>query len=238
MSGIIQFPTDWYRFTSGSFFLSTLNFKSVSPWSGRQSISGPNSQLWQAEVTFAIQERSQWIPLEGMLAQLAGQSGLLRFGDFAKRIPQRDMEAEPGSQPWSDSTFFSDGSGFIEGLLPPFIWATAVANRGETSIMVGGLPASEARVLRRGDNFEHQPNGAYDETPRFHILTRDAPTDADGKTRLQFRPPLRGGVAAGDKIVLTDPMCTFRLGDDNQGVVTRTAPYFGDLGIKMVEAIV
>lgn len=238
MPSIIQFPTDWYRFSSGSFFLSTINFKSVSPWTGRQSISGPNSQLWQAEVTFSIQTRDQWMPLEGMLAQLAGQSGLLRFGDFAKRIPQRDMESDTQSEAWSDSTFFSDGSGWVSGLLPPFIWASEIAARGATSIVVSGLPVSEPRVLRRGDNFEHRPNGIPDATPRFHMVTRDAPTDANGKTRLEFLPPLRGGVAAGDMIVLTDPMSVFRLADDNQGVVTRTPPHFGDVGIKLVEAII
>lgn len=39
-------------------------------------------------------------------------------------------------------------------------------------------------------------------------------------------------------IVLTDPMSVFRLADDNQGVVTRTPPHFGDVGIKLVEAII
>lgn len=235
---IIQFPVDWYSFSSGSFFLSTINFKSVSPWTGRQSISGPNSQLWQAEVTFSMQARQQWAAIEGMLAQLAGQAGLLRFGDFGKRRPLRDLEAAGVSSPWSDSTFFSDGTGWVDDLLPPFIYATEIAARGATSIVVGGLPESEARVLRRGDNFEHRPNGIPDATPRFHIVTRDAPTDADGKTRVEFLPPLRGGVAAGDMIVLTDPMSVFRLADDNQGVVTRTSPDFGDLGFKLIEAIV
>lgn len=238
MPGIIQFPVEWYYFTSGSFFLSTINFKSVSPWTGRQSISGPNSQLWQAEVTFGVQSRDQWMPLEGMLAQLAGQSGLLRFGDFAKRIPQRDLESVEGSAAWSDGTFFTDGSGWLDGMLPPSIYATESAARGATSLEVGGLPASEAKVLRRGDNFEHRPNGIPDATPRFHMVTRDAPTDANGKTRLEFLPPLRGGVATGDQIVLTDPMSVFRLADDNQGVVTRTPPHFGDVSIQLVEAII
>lgn len=194
--------------------------------------------MWQAEVSFSIQTLDQWAPLEGLLAQLAGQSGLLRFGDFAKRVPQRDMESASSAQPWSDSTFFSDGTGFIEGFLPPFIWAADGSAERSRSIVVGGLPASEARVLRRGDNFEHRPGGVYDCTPRMHIITRDAHTNSDGQTRIEFLPPLRGGVAGGDQIVLTDPMTTMRLADDNQGVVTRTPPNFGDVDIKLVEAIV
>lgn len=238
MTTILEYPRDWYDFATGSFFLSSINTSSSSPFTGRRSITGPNSQLWRVKVTLAPQEPELWMAMEGFIAELAGQAGLLRFADFAKLLPQRDMAVDPDSEPWSDGTFFDDGSGWASGLLAPSIFATAAASRGDTGFSVGGLPVSESRVLRRGDNIEIRRNGIWDETPSLHILIRDVGTDASGETRLEFRPALRKGIAAGDMVVLTYPMSVFRMIDDAQGQVERTPYLRGDLGFELIEAIV
>lgn len=235
---IIELPRDWYRFASCNFYLSSINLNSVAPATGRRSVSGPNSQLWRAQLTMTTQDRDVWMAIEGMFAELAGSSGLLRMADPSRRAPQWDLDIAAGREAFSDGSFFTDGTGFSEGTLSPNIFAVEAADRGDTSMVVGGLPESSSRVLRRGDHFEVRRNGMADETPSLHIVVRNAPTDADGQTRLEFRPALRKGVAMGDQIALRYPSTVFRLADDAQGIVERTPPNFGALGFGLIEALV
>lgn len=235
---ILTFPEDWYRVASGSFHLASRNFVSVSPWTGRRGASGPLSQLWTVKITLSTQERQLWCAVESFFAELGGQSGRVWLPDFAKWKPQRDMEASGEIGPWSDSTFFDDGSGFIASELPASIVTAEGAERGANQVTVSGLPESSSRVLRRGDNVEFRRDGIADGTPSLHMLIRDCDTDADGETLLQFRPALRKGLAAGDMVVLQNAKGIFRLIDDQQAEVNRTLPLLGDLGFELIEAIV
>ena len=112
------------------------------------------------------------------------------------------MEAAHTSEPWSDDTFFDDGTGWRSGPLPSTVDLYEGAAARATSVVIEGLPANTARCLRRGDLFEIRRNGVADYTPSLHRVIRDCPTDATGKTRVDFVPPLRKGVAAHDMIVL------------------------------------
>lgn len=235
---ILEWPVSWYNFVKAKFFLRSFSQVSVSSWTSRRNVYGPHAQLWFVELELVPMEKSTWMPIEALIAELGGQAGLLRISDPARVQPQRNYESEGTMVGFSDSTFFNDGTGFNSEALPPTIHITQQADKGSESIVVGGLPISSTRVLRRNDLFEIRPNGFSSATPHLYMLTRDSNTDADGKTMLNFRPGLRTGVQNGDSVVLHYPMSVFRLQDDEQGVIERTSPTFGNGSFKLIEAIV
>lgn len=235
---IMEWPRGWYQFASGSFTLTSKNLLSQNPFTQRLSVAGPTSQFFQVKVQLGTQDEDVWMGMEGFFAEAGGSKGIIRLADFSRLTPQFNRELSSVRTGWTDGTFWSDGSGWQNGSLPTFITVAEAASKGATSVVVTGLPISTARVLRRGDDVEFRRNGIPDETPSLHRIIRDAPTDASGRTLIEFRPGLRKGVALGDMVVLDYPMGNFRLTDDNQAVVERTPPNFGDLGFQLIEALI
>lgn len=238
MTRLMEWPRAWYTVASGNFWLSSKNLVYQNPFTGRIGVSGPQSQLFQAKIQLSTQSREAWMEMEGFFAEVGGMAGIIRIADFARLEPQYNADVIGGRTAWSDGTFWTDGSGWVSGMLPPYIVTADAADKGETSVVVTGLPASTQRVLRRGDDVEFRRNGAYDETPSLHRIIRDAPTNSSGETRIEFRPSLRKALAAGDQVVLDYPMGNFRLVDDSQAVVDRTPPFFGDLAFQLIEALI
>lgn len=235
---VYQWPLEWLMATSARFNLRSFSQSSMSPWSQSRSVYGPHAQYWMCEMSITPQQQEIWRPMAGFIAALDGTARLIRIADVTRLVPQRDLESTAIVEPWSDGTFFDDGSGWISGLLPETIYLVDAADRGDISVVVGGLPVSAARVLRRGDLFEIRPNGIPATTPHLYMCITDAPTDADGETRLDIRPQLRSGVAAGDMVVLKNPHSVFRLADDEQGFLEITVPSIAHFGLKLIEAVV
>lgn len=246
MARLMEWPRGWYQMAGGSFWLSSKNLVAQNPFTQRLSVSGPISQFFQAKIQMSTQpdlpdgEHPGWLEIEGFFAEAGGSKGIIRIADFGRRTPQFNREVLGGGRTaWSDGTFWSAlPAGWITGTLPPYITTAAAADKGATSVVVKGLPASTARVLRRGDDIEFRANGIPDETPRLHRIIRDMPTNADGEGRVEFRPALRKGLNLGDMAVLDYPMGNFRLIDDNQGIVDRTPPFFGELSFSLIEALI
>lgn len=237
MTRLMEWQRDWYRFASGSFTLTSKNLMSQNPFTQRLSVAGPMSQLFQVKVKLDTQNEEVWLAMEGFFAEAGGSLGIIRLSDFSRLQPQYSKELSALSG-WSGGQFWSDGQGWQTGRLPPFVTVAEAAAKGATSVIIKGLPVSTPRVMRRGDDVEFRRNGIADETPSLHRVIRDAPTNADGWTRIEFRPGLRKGLSAGDMVVLDYPMGNFRLIDDSQAVVERTPPNFGDLEFQLIEALI
>lgn len=240
MSDYQTWPLEWYPrvFNSSRCYLSSGSQTSQSPWTGRLSVYGPHRQFWRFELQLNPFDDGSWKAVAAFFSEAGGQAGIIRICDPARRWTQYDDEALFSEQPWSDGTFFSDGSGFLEGGLPTSIYADETQERGQTTLKVTGLPANSTRVIRRGDTFEIRRGGLIEPlVPSFHEAIRDASTDANGDTRLYFRPVLRKGVAPGDQIVLDHPMCNMRALDDMQGLVDVVGKSRGATGFTLVEAI-
>lgn len=230
-------PEEWYRFVSGRFELGSRSQAAASPWSGRSAVFGPHVQLWQASFTTIDMKEAVHAAMSSFFDEVGGRGGLIRIGHHLRRIPLRDVGVTPGSEMFSDGTGFTDGTGFATGVLPAIIQAASAAAQGTNELIVEGLPASEANVLRKGDLFEIRRDGIADHIPSLHRVARSAPTDAEGRAGLQFYPSLRKGVAAGDSIILKNPTGVFRLVDDEQGKIELSFPNFGSVGFTLIEAI-
>lgn len=234
---VYEWPQEWYRFTTTSFPLRAKSQLSSRPWTGGASIYGPHVQFWNPSFAATVTDKFLWQKVAAFISRLGGQAGLLRIGHAIRLRPQYNRELQAASQTWSDGATFTDGSGFASGLLPPTAFVLQAAARGAIAVQIGGLPASIARALRRGDLIEFRPNGIADTVPRLHEVMVDGSTDVDGQTGVEIRPPLRSSLAAGDMVVLEKPTSVFHLIDDQQADVEMTVPNHGTFGFSLIEAI-
>lgn len=240
MPRVHHFPEEWHRFASANFDLKSSNLRSQSVWNGRQSVYGPHAQLWRGMVTLVTHRAEDHAAISSFYDEIGGSAGLIAMRHPTRTRPLYDVEQNGGSENFSDATNFTDGTGFQTGFLPAIIRAESAAERGERSFIVGGdgMPVSTARVLRKGDVFHIERNGIFEHIPSFHRVSRDAPTNADGETLIEFYPSLRKGVAIGDQIVLRNAKCVFRMIDDDQGEMNIAPPDIGDSGFTLIEALV
>lgn len=237
MTEIYSFPREWWHFTNVSFQLRSASQISPRPWAGGNSIYGPHAQIWMPKLTVSTQDIDTWPQMDAFFSRLGGQSGLMRMGDPSRTSPRYNRLLVPPFATWSDGSSFTDGTGFASSLLPPTCFLTSAANRGDKSVVIGGLPASTANVLSRGDLFEVRPNGIPSATPNLYQIMVDGPTNSSGQAGVEIRPPLRQGLQAGDMVVLDHPTSVFHLIDDTQAEMAITAPVLADFGFSLVEAI-
>ncbi len=237
MTAIYEWPREWYRFTTQRFVLRARSQVSSRPWIGGNSVYGPHAQIWMPSMSGIVTEPFLWQNVSAFFSRLEGQAGLLRIGHSIRLRPQFNRQNIGSQQGWSDGSVFSDGSQFVSGKLPPTAFVLSAASRGDKYIVIGGLLADTPRALRRGDLLEFRPSGIADAVPRLHEVMIDNPTNAAGETGVEIRPALRSSLAAGDMVVLENPMSVFHLIDDSQGELETSLPSRGNFGFSLVEAI-
>lgn len=239
---VYEWPQELYRATTHSLFLQSRSQSAQSPWTARRSVYGPHVQLWVMKLGFNNLPHVLALQAAALLSRLNGTQGLLRIGSFYRREPQYNLEVAQTTQFFSDGTKFTDGTGFSSGLLPPTAFVALAASRGDNNLVIGGLPVSITRAVRRGDLIEVRPNGVAGLTSHFYEAVVDGSTDANGKTGVEVRPPFRGGLAVGDQVVLVNPMGLFRAVDESQNEMDITPAgqnvIFGHVGLTLVEALV
>ncbi len=239
MPTIYEWPHSWYKFISSTFRLQAHSQVTPRTWIGGKSVYGPHAQIWVAQLTLS---RQRWNEngqaMAAFFSRLDGQAGLMRIGHYQRLKPQLNRELSSGSQAWSDGTFFDDGTGWANGLVPDIGSVAVAATRGDNFIVLGGLQASTSRVLRRGDLVELRANGIATEVPNLYEVQVDGTTDANGLVGFEIRPRLRQGFAVGDQAVFKVPTSVFRLVDDEQGAAETDHPNLASIGFSLVEAIV
>lgn len=238
MREIYTYPPEWYQFSKIAFQLRSASQSSPRPWAGGVSVYGPHAQLWMPKFSVGtIHDPRLWREMDAFFSRLGGQSGLLRIGDFSRTQPRYNLDAATTVATWSDGSTFTDGSGFVAGLLPPTCVLAAARERGDTDVVIGGLPASIANAISRGDMFEIRPNGIPSATPNLYQVMVPGTTDGSGRAGVEIRPPLRQDVADGDMVVLANPTSVFHLIDDNQAEMEITRPVKSDFGFSLIEAV-
>lgn len=237
MTNVYTFPKEWYNFTTQTFPLRPRSQASSRPWAGGNSIYGPHAQVWMPQFSGIVKDKFLWQQVSAFFSRLGGQAGLLRMSHCLRLRPQYNREAVGQAVGFSDGSHFTDGSGFLSGLLPPTAFVSVAAARGDINVQIGGLPVSISSALRRGDLIEFRPNGIADNVPRLHEVMVPGSTNTSGQTGVEIRPPLRTGLAAGDMAVLEMASSVFHLVDDQQGDVTMTVASQGTFGFSLIEAI-
>lgn len=234
---ILNYSADWYQFTTVVFRPRTSSMTSARPWLGGTSVYGPHAHAWIGKFSADIIEERDRRDLSAFFAQLGGPSGLLRIGDPSRMTCFFNRNRMPEQQPASDGTFSSDGTGFIDGLMPPKAHLLDRASQGASFVKIGGLLPLTRAALNRGDLLEFRVNGRADEVPRLHEVVSTGNTDADGRTGVRIVPPLRSGLAVGDQVVLEDPRSIFHVVDDDQGEMEVTYPTRANFAFQIIEAV-
>lgn len=239
MTTVWEIPRRLWRTDNVQFYPRPVSLSSASPYTGARSIYGPTASVWVAQLTSVELAEADWRPLEAIFIGMQGVAGLVRIGPPLKSVPRYNRLNAGTPTCFSDDTDFSDGTAFIDGLIPALAFVDEAADAEADSIVIGGLPTGLFPALYAGDVFEVRPNGVAAEFGHLYCIIYDAPTDADGRTRVSIVPPLRAGVAVGDQIVLKNATSVFRPQDDSQGIfqLTRPAAHVGKIGFTLIEEL-
>jgi hypothetical protein len=232
---ILIWPSVHRGVVSSGFDLMTMNLHSVAPLTGDIVPGGTVDQRFVTTLEFPPKQALAGREQVGLLARLRGMRGRIRLGDSHRRIPAYNLRVLATEQGFSDGTFWSDATGWLEGFLPPFVSVSESARRGDRSMVIGGLPVSTAHVFAPGDLFEVRPNGQFCSHAHCYLVTHYSNSDENGETRVEFEPGLRAGVKPGDQVVLRDPTSVFQLISDGEGRSTRDAAHHWRMGMSLVE---
>lgn len=234
---VYEFPQAWYQFAKVTYRITSRSQVSNRTWLGGKSVYGPHAQMFVADFTMATQQDPIRQQIAAFFSRLDGQAGLLRIADPSRLRPWHDRNIDAALETWSDGSTWSDGTLWNAGYLPPDLYLIAPANKGDNFIQVGGLPASLAGALTRGDLIQLKPNGIPGSCPNNYEIMVGGPSNAAGQIGIEVRPRLRMGFAAGDQASLRYASTVFRLIDDDQGAVEVTPPVLGNLGFSLIEAL-
>lgn len=233
-----DWPKEFRQPVESRFHISPKSNGASSPWTGARSIYGPISQAWNCELTFPQISGDNVQRIEGFITRMRGIAGKLRLVDYFRQAPLYHKHATKTTSAFSDSTLFSDSTGFEEGGLPPSCVVDALGVEGADSLVLKSLPTSITNILEPGDRFELRPNGIPTAWGNYYEITDYASTNAAGNTRIYFQPGLRQNIAAGDQVVLLGASCVVALADDAQGIMNRMfAGPRGNFGLSLVEVL-
>jgi hypothetical protein len=221
---IYEYPRAWYQFISSSFNLATYTLKHASQFRARRS-ARTIEQVFEAQFTQKPERGpTKWQGKSAFFSRLEGDTNLIRIGDPLRCVPLYNRAPLSGAgEPFSDDTFFTDGYGWYEdGMVPEFAYLTATGRRGDSSVIIGGLPVNKTSpFLNKGDLFEIRPNGIPAATGMLYEIQVPAGTDSEGRSGVEIRPRLRQPVAVSDQIVFWFPQTVMRLIDPNSAAMSR-----------------
>lgn len=248
---IQTFPVEMYqKIVTQSFPLRSMNQSATRPWGGAGPAisSRPQTQAFVSSVTMAPMRDPELQDLDALITRARGRSGAIRISHALRLAPWYDRNLAGGEWPptsrstaitseFSDGSSYSDGSGFLNGFLPPNVQVYQDAARGANYIVLSGFPASTVNVLRRGDLLEIKPGGISAPFPHLYKAMYGGNSDASGRIGIEIEPRLRVALDAGDTVSLRYPSGLFRLADDNQGESEASDGGIGTIGFSLVEAL-
>jgi len=236
MADIWDMPRKFAYMADGTCKLQRRSLMSNNPFNAYRRVVGPIDERWVIRMTMPTLGNDDWRDWEGFLSLLDGMANYIRmpdpaclypFGEGTGSNPNNDPTGVNQSQnAWSDATTWDDGTKWYDS--SPSLSIQAAATAGAEWIHIGDLKASQTEALKRGDKMEI--GGLL-----YQIVSEIVPSDASGEALVKIRPRLRAAVAAEDPIVLYYPTSVFQLLTDDDGVVERQEPHFGDVGMTLIE---
>lgn len=239
MADIFDWPEDLCAGVETRFYLRSFSISSTQFLSRTRSVYGPVSQLWGCDITVPMRESRDWQRASAFISHASGISGLIRMWDPKRPRPWRNRKPQhtPVVTRWSDGTLWQDGTGWDEAPVGQTATVMESAERGATTLLIGGLSPLMQPAMVTGDLLEIQPDAAPATHGHLYEVWKDSNTDASGMMRVFINPGLRQGVRYGDQIVLDRPKSLFRLVDDDQGIVEHRGGQTADIGFSLVEVL-
>lgn len=218
------------RPTRLSFYLQHNTLRFASPITRVTQVMRREGARWMAEVSFDPLDRIRAGVLDGLLAALAGSVNTVRIWDWRREYrtgdPRSQGDVPTGPYSFTDSTIFTDGTGFVVGSGNPALAAGAA--RGALSIQAQGFwPGTVA--VGAGDYLGI--NG------RLYMATEAVTASGTGTATIPIAPPLRAAAAVSEPLVLTQPTVAMRLVSDDEAANPTRPGRFTSMTIRLEEAL-
>jgi hypothetical protein len=125
--------------------------------------------------------------------------------DFCDRLHQPVLD--PASVPHSDGTPFSDDSLYRSSGADCIVSAVANGQSGGLRATIFDIRLTSGRPLIGGERFSYEGRNGWGMRAAeiYSLEDRGA-----GVTRVTFQPPIRGGIAAGDRLDFDRVRCRMR----------------------------
>ncbi len=218
------------RPTRLSFYLQHNTLRFASPITRVTQVMRREGARWMAEASFDLLDRIRAGVLDGLLAALAGSVNTVRIWDWRREYrtgdPRSQGDVPTGPYSFSDSTIFTDGTGFVVGSGNPSLAAGAA--RGALSIQAQGFWPGTVAV------------GAGDYlgiSGRLYMATAAVTASGTGTATIPIAPPLRVPAAVSEPLVLSQPTVAMRLVSDDEAANPTRPGRFTSMTIRLEEAL-
>ena len=190
---------------------------------GQEQIVSPGYCIWQIDYAIPATFDGEMVrKFEVFIRELRGRANIAAL---TVCDPYRyGAKVSPMQEPWSDGTWFTDGTGFVSaaGGVHPLAVTIPVA-AGATTLRTDFANPTRPR-LRPGDYFSAEG--------RLYAVQNSS---QDGWVR--FEPPARQAIPAGAVLQTDAPVIHARLADDDQGRRARELLRWGaPVTLSFVEA--
>lgn len=200
------------------------------PWSGDapQTVDFSGGGLWRADlIGVALRTREQinlWHALEGLLN---GRTRTIVVPRCDRRHGPR-LQNGGISEPFTDGTYFTDGTGFATDTFSHTLFEDAALRATSVRISRNG-----ARALTGGEHFSINHGGAWGWRLYRVLRILDA---SGGVSTVEIWPPLRDASDENMSVDFRLPRCTMRLAERNGMALTVEMKRRANPTVKFVEA--
>lgn len=222
---IIVWPCDLGVYSITPFIQWTTRSAGTGMSTGVEQIVGVNAGSWSLRLDFGMQNDPVKIKqFEALVSRMRGRQNIasICICDPFKY----DASVAPLQYPYSDGTWHTDGTGFIDSdsdEVQPIVSTNNVPMGGGQFYYSHWNPHRSA--MRVGDLFTHE-NFLY-------RVTVSGPDD----NNFRFEPPARRPMPVGTQIITTPLRAYFRFATDGEGERARERLRFGsDVSLQFVEA--
>lgn len=220
---IFTWPLTKWIPSRGTFRPRPISILSTSPYTAASKSAG-NGSVWVAEQTFPSMETNEAHEFQAFLDLLEQSSNPVWIPCWPK--PFIRAYNPFAGQPWSDGTYFTDGTGWSDPAWNLVVGVAALA--GSRVVTMSGFPASQP-VLYPGDVVSIG-NSAIE-------ITSAVLSDGGGVAMVPFIPGLRSGVEAGTPVVYVNPKILVRLTQDSNSAVEREVVNSTPTTLRFIEAV-
>lgn len=203
----VSWPSNNWAPMAGKYRVQPVSTQSRSPYTGSLK-SLKLAQIWQVDLEWNNHSLGDTFQLQAFLESLDGPSTPVRLFDWWRRRPW--LVDQAATEPWSDLTLFTDGTGWGSISIAPTV--KYAYERGAQIMVIEDLPVSAAALVP-GDLFEI-PNLDLTQQGFLHTVMKNVNADAAGESSISFKPGLRADVAIGTGLRLFNPRGTFRMTSD------------------------
>ena len=188
--------------------------RAKAPWTFQDIVQVFAGEMWQGELSIALQTEADGRALAAWITSLKGTKGTFKLGDPALSAPLGSAAVTPGT-PVIDGVGQTGNQLAISGL-PPNVTGYLLAG---DMMQVGAFPISA-------------PADAH-----LHMVLADVDADGTGRATLDIFPSLRESPTNGSAVVLVDPQGVFALAQPFTPWQVRSPLLYDGVRLAVVEVI-